>query len=88
MKKSGELVDRSAADRQFFGLARKFLNFQNLPARTSGLVAARLISSAATIFWQRKVRQFLGGLTRGCGNGTDVRPAPSPRRNFYGQKVT
>lgn len=84
MKKSGELVDRSAADRQFFSLVRKFLNFQNL----SGLVAARLISSAATIFWQRKVRQFLGGLTRGCGNGTDVRPAPSPRRNFYGQKVT
>ena len=41
MKKSGELVDRSAADRQFFSLVRKFLNFQNL----SGLVAARLISS-------------------------------------------
>jgi len=38
-----------------------------------------------------EVRRILEGLTRGSGNGVngvDVRPTPSPHRNFYGQKVT
>ena len=34
-EQSGELVDRSAADRQFFSLVRNVGdNYQNLPART------------------------------------------------------
>ena len=35
-----------------------------------------------------EVRRILEGLTRGSGNGANVRPTPSPHRNFYGQKVT
>jgi len=72
-EKSGELVDRSAADRQFFSLVRNVGdNYQNLPARTSGLVAAeRDQQSAATIFWRRRSGKILEGLTRGYGNGVD-----------------
>ena len=40
--KNGELVDRSAADQQFFSLIRNVGDdYKNLPARTSGLVAGR-----------------------------------------------
>ena len=38
-QKSGEVIDRSAVDNEFFRIARTVRdNFQNLPARTAGLV--------------------------------------------------
>jgi hypothetical protein len=40
-QRSGELVERSAVEGEFFSIARTVRdNFQNLPARTAGLVCA------------------------------------------------
>ena len=80
-QKSGDLVDRTAVDGQFFKLARTVRdNFQNLPPRTAGLVAAERNQQKYHDILAEEVRQILEGLTRGSGNGAEVRPAPPPRK--------
>ena len=80
-QKSGELVNRAAVEGEFFSLARNVRdNFQNLPSRTAGLVAAERNQQRCYDILATEVQQILEGLTSGAGNGADVRPVPPPRK--------
>jgi phage terminase Nu1 subunit (DNA packaging protein) len=64
-QKSGEVIDRSAVDNEFFRIARTVRdNFQNLPARTAGLVAAERNQQRCYDILATEVQQILEGLTR------------------------
>jgi hypothetical protein len=63
--RSGELVSRDATEKAWFTLARTTRdNFQNLPARTAGLVAAEKNQDACFAILSTEVNQILEGLTR------------------------
>ena len=64
-QKSGELVSRSAVEGEFFSIARTVRdNFQNLPARTAGLVCAERNQQRCYDILASEVQQILEGLTR------------------------
>lgn len=63
-QKSGEFVSRAAVENEFFSLARTVRdNFQNLPARTAGLLAAEKDQQRCYDILAEEVRQILEGLS-------------------------
>ena len=78
-EKSGQLVERGAAEGQFFRLARTVRdNFQNLPARTAGLVCAERNQQRCYDILADEVQQILEGLTNGTPEKTTARRAATP----------
>ena len=68
-------MSRAAAENQFFSLARTVRdNFTNHAARTDGLVASKRDQQRCHDIPAEEVRHILEGLTRGSGDGADVRP--------------
>jgi len=64
-QKSSELISRSAVENEFFTIARSVRdNFQNLPIRTCGLVAAERNQQRCYEILATEVQQILEGLTR------------------------
>ena len=82
MKSSPLQLGRRLEDMQYGGILLR----RKLSLLTGGNAIARPVHLAAIV--AEEVRRILEGRTRGSGNGANVRPTPSPHRNFYGQKVT
>lgn len=82
-QRAGELVLKEAVEKKWFELARVVRDgFNNLPARSAGLVASERNQERCHQILAEEVRQILEGLSRGSGNGTEVRPAsPSKERS-------
>lgn len=65
-QKAGELVSSEAVKKEWFSISREVRdNFQNLPARTAGLVASERDQQRCHDILADEVRKILEGLTDG-----------------------